>query len=190
MHWPRTLVQKGRGPLTLAHVRFRPQPAGTRVLHCVLLDMSTSMLKASKLAQAKGYLLALSEHAYRQRDEIAVIGFSGQGAHWVQQPAKANALGAQWIAPLGAGGGTPLHAAMGLLEPLLNQQARQGSVVCTWLLTDGRFVQVPSRPAHLQQCVVVDFDSQYVAVGKCQQLAQHWGADWQSGFGEPLLARK
>lgn len=179
--WPRTLASKGVGRLTVRHLRFRRQAAGTCVLHCVLLDMSTSMLKGQKMAQAKGYLLSLSEQLYRQRDDIAVLGFSGEGARWIQQPGKAMVFNAPWIALLGAGGGTPIEAAMEQLNHLLRSQARQDRVVHTWLLTDGRFVKIPNKPAWLHHGVVVDFEMESVALGRCQALAQEWGIDWVKG---------
>lgn len=177
--WLRTLASKGSDRLAARHLRFRRQAAGTRVLHCVLLDMSKSMLKGQKMAQAKGYLLSLSEQAYRQRDDIAVLGFSGEGARWIQPPGKAMVCNTPWIEPLGAGGGTPIGDALEYLSDLLRSQTRQQKVVHTWLLTDGRFVDLPTKPTMLEHCVVVDFEMESVALGRCQALAQEWGVDWE-----------
>lgn len=134
------------------------------------------------MAQAKGYLLSLSEQVYRQRDEIAVLGFSGKGARWIQQPGKAMGVNAPWIELLGAGGGTPVCAALEHLNDLLLRQAHKDKVVQAWLLTDGRFVDLPTKPMLLQHCVVVDFETESVGLGRCQALAKEWGADWVKGM--------
>ena len=78
---------------------------GSNTLHCVLLDMSASMLRGEKLALAKGCLLALTESFYRRREHLAVIGFSGNEARLLQAPGKVATFNAGWIAPLRGGGG-------------------------------------------------------------------------------------
>ena len=175
--WVKTLSRKGPQTLQIEHLQYRQQPAGSSVLQLVLLDMSASMLKANKLAKAKGYLLALTEQAYRNREYMGVIGFGGEGAQWLQRPAKAQAFNGDWVDPLGGGGGTPLEAALNLLAPWL---AKRNQKVCVWLLTDGRFEQVPEKPVGLDDCVVVDFESDSLALQRSKVLAQKWGAQWVS----------
>lgn len=142
------------------------------MLNLVLIDMSASMLKASKLARAKGYLLALSREAYQDRERIGVIGFGGQGAQWLQHPSKAQAFNNAWVDPLGGGGGTPLEAALSLLAPWLAQRDQKIRVL---LLSDGRFAHSPEKPHGLIDCVIVDFESDGLALQRCKALAQKWG---------------
>jgi len=176
----KTLGAKGRAPLQARDLRYRPQPVGSNTLHCVLLDMSASMLRGEKLALAKGCLLALTESFYRRREHLAVIGFSGNEARLLQAPAKATAFNADWIRPLRGGGGTPLASAMALAERLLQRarSASSGQLLSVWLLTDGRFAALPARPRLADSCQIVDFETEAIALQRCRRLAQDWDAQW------------
>lgn len=161
------------------HLRYRKQPAGAQLMHCVLLDTSASMLRSQQLARAKGYLQALADQAYRQRDRLCVLGFSGDSAYVIQAGAKAQAWNEGWIRPIGGGGGSPLASAIALLERLLQRARRQGPVhACVWLLTDGRFAQLPERPRCAEQITVVGFDRVGLPLQLSQRLAARWQADW------------
>lgn len=161
------------------HLRYRKQPAGAQLMHCVLLDTSASMLRGQQLARAKGYLQAIAEQAYRQRDQLCVLGFSGDSAYVIQAGAKAQAFNDGWIRPIAGGGGSPLASAISLLERLLQHARRQGPVhACVWLLTDGRFAQVPERPNGAGQITVVGFDRGGLPLQLSQRLAARWHADW------------
>lgn len=159
------------------HLRRRKAPAGVRTVHWVLLDQSSSMLQADKLARAKGYLLALMDSLYRARDRVGVIGFSGSGARWLQRPAKAQTFNADWIRPLAGGGGSPLAQALDLLPRTPNPS---GDCVCLWLLSDCRFAQLPAGPQHVDRCVIVDFDADPLLLGRGPLLAQQWKAEHQT----------
>nr|WP_158387320.1 VWA domain-containing protein [Comamonas testosteroni] len=174
------MSRKRTEALQLEHLQYRQRPAGTSVMQVVMLDMSASMLKANKLARAKGYLLAIAEKAYRDREHIGVIGFGGKGAHWLQHPSKAQAFNDGWVDPVGGGGGTPLMAALDLLGPLL---ARCNQKVRVWVLTDGRFEHLPEKPQYMDDCLIVDFESDALALQRGKVLARQWGAQWASPFG-------
>lgn len=176
----KTLTRKGRGRLQVQHLRHRAQPVGSSTLHCVLLDMSASMLRGEKLALAKGCLLALTESFYRRREHLAVIGFSGTEARLLQAPAKAAAFNADWIRPLRGGGATPVASAMQLAERLLQRarSASSGQLLSVWLLTDGRFAALPARPRLADSCQIIDFETEAVALQRCRRLAQDWDAQW------------
>jgi magnesium chelatase subunit ChlD-like protein len=176
----KTLGRKGSGPLQLRDLRYRPQPLGSNTLHCVLLDMSASMLRGEKLALAKGCLLALTERVYRRREHLAVIGFGGNEARLLQAPGKVATFNAVWIAPLRGGGATPGESALQLAQTLM-QRSRKASTVqnlSLWLLTDGRFAALPARPALADSCHIVDFENEAVALRRCQRLARDWDAQW------------
>lgn len=178
----KTLARKGRRPLKREHLHYRPQPVGSQTLHCVLLDMSSSMLRGEKLALAKGCLLALSESFYRRREHLAVIGFSGAQARLLKAPGKALAFNAGWIQPLRGGGATPVESAMQLAQQLLHRAraASSGQTLSLWLLTDGRFSALPARPLLADSCHIVDFETEAVALQRCRRLALDWDAQWIS----------
>ena len=179
IHWPRTLLSKGSAALLAEHLRFHPQASESGLLHCLLLDCSGSMLKRSNLALAKGLLLCWSEQIYRQRGELAVIGFAGGQARLLQRPQKAVAYNDAWIAEIGGGGGSPATNAVQLAEQTLAKvrKSAPGKQIGLWLLSDGRFSQLPERPRHADFCVVVDFENQPVPLGRAAQIARLWGAE-------------
>lgn len=178
----KTLTSKGSEPLRARDLRYRRQPVGSNTLHCVLLDMSASMLRGEKLALAKGCLLALTESFYRRREHLAVIGFSGNAARLLQAPGKVATFNAAWIAPLRGGGATPVESAMELAQALMQRRRKAcaGELLSVWLLTDGRFAALPARPALADSCQIVDFENEAIALQRCRRLAQDWDAQWIS----------
>ena len=179
IHWPRTLLTKQAAPLLAEHLRFHRQASESGLLHCLLLDCSGSMLKRSNLAMAKGLLLRWSEQIYRQREELAVIGFAGGQARLLQRPQKAVAYNDTWIAAIGGGGGSPAVSGVQLAEQTLAKvrKAAPGKKIGLWLLSDGRFSLLPARPRHADFCVVVDFENQRVPLGRAAQIARLWDAE-------------
>ncbi len=137
------------------------------------------MLKRGNLALAKGLLLRWSEQIYRQRGELAVIAFAGNQARLLQRPQKAVPYNEGWIAAIGGGGGSPLACGLQLAERTLARARKSapGQQIGLWLLSDGRFSQLPARPRHADFCVVVDFENQPVALGRAAQLARLWDAE-------------
>lgn len=179
IHWPRTLLNKQTAPLLAEHLRFHRQASANGLLHCLLLDCSGSMLKRSNLALAKGLLLRWTEQIYRQRGELAVIGFAGTQARLLQRPQKAVPYNDAWIAAIGGGGGSPAVSAVQLAEQTLAKvrKAAPGKKIGLWLLSDGRFNQLPERPRYADFCVVVDFENQPLPLGRAAQIARLWDAE-------------
>lgn len=177
--WPRTLAAKGRAALAPEHLRFHRRPVAAGRLHCLVLDCSGSMLKHDNLSLAKGLLLRWTQRLYRERAELAVIGFGGGGARVLQSPRRAVAFNDDWIGGIGGGGGTPVAAALQLAEQLMARWRRRtpGRQQGLWLLTDGRFDALPPRPCHADFCVVVDFESETVALGRAARIAEAWQAE-------------
>jgi magnesium chelatase subunit ChlD-like protein len=173
------LLNKAAAPLLAEHLHFHRQAAEGGLLHCLLLDCSGSMLKRSNLALAKGLLLRWSEQIYRQRGELAVIGFAGNQARLLQRPHKAVAYSDAWIAAIGGGGGSPLASGLALAERTLARvrKSAPGKRIGLWLLSDGRFSQLPARPRQADFCVLVDFENQPVPLGRAAQIARLWGAE-------------
>lgn len=179
IHWPRTLLNKKAAPLLAEHLQFHRQATEDGLLHCLLLDCSGSMLKRSNLALAKGLLLRWTEQIYRQRGELAVIGFAGNQARLLQRPQKAVPYNDAWIAAIGGGGGSPAVSAVQMAEQTLTKvrKSAPGKKIGLWLLSDGRFSQLPERPRHADFCVVVDFENQPVPLGRAAQIARLWNAE-------------
>lgn len=150
------------------------------MLHCLLLDCSASMLRRRQLALAKGLLLHWSAQLYRQRAEVAVIGFGGNGARLLQPPRKAVAVNERWIAAIDGGGATPVADALAQAEQLLQRERRRqpGRRLGLWLLTDGRFAELPPLPVGSDFCVVVDFEQAALPLGRARRLAERWRADY------------
>ncbi|HUE93949.1 vWA domain-containing protein [Pseudomonas sp.] len=172
-------MNKATAPLLAEHLQFHRQAAEDGLLHCLLLDCSGSMLKRSNLALAKGLLLRWTEQIYRQRGELAVIGFAGNQARLLQPPQKAVPYNDAWIAAIGGGGGSPAVNAVQLAEQTLAKvrKAAPGKKIGLWLLSDGRFSQLPARPRHADFCVVVDFENQQLPLGRAAQIARLWDAE-------------
>ncbi|MGT2433570.1 hypothetical protein ACU4HD_41130 [Cupriavidus basilensis] len=47
-----------------------------------------------------------------------------------------------------------------------------------WLLSDGRSMEQPPRPHGADAVMVVDFERQAVALGRCRHLAQRWEGEY------------
>ncbi|MGO4326078.1 hypothetical protein AB4Z49_03235, partial [Cupriavidus sp. M-11] len=81
-------------------------------------------------------------------------------------------------------GGTPLALGMQRAGELLARAARRRPAQqrWLWLLSDGRSPEQPVRPHRADAVMVVDFEQQAVALGRCRELAAAWD-------GEYLLAQ-
>ncbi|GMV75339.1 MAG: hypothetical protein AMXMBFR78_22890 [Rubrivivax sp.] len=142
-----------------------------------MLDGSASMLRAGRLAQAKGVLAELMKQAYRRRDRVALVHIQGGRAQLVLPPQRASALPQDALAPLAGGGGTPLAAALALADALLQRHAQ--GLRPLWLLSDGRSRETPPRPRAAGPFVLIDFedlDGARVPLGRGAELAALWGA--------------
>lgn len=140
------------------------------------------MLAGQRLALAKGALLRLLERAYQQRAEVALICFAGQRAELRLPPTAARHWNDDWVRPIGGGGDTPLALGIARAGALLADIARRRPAQqrWLWLLSDGRSPEQPERPAAVEFAAVVDFEGNRrgIALGRCRQLAEHWGADY------------
>jgi magnesium chelatase subunit ChlD-like protein len=164
--------------LCAGHLRFvREAPRGG-VLHCFVLDCSGSMLAGQRLALAKGLLIALFDRASAARAEAALVCFGGAGADVRFGPAVPRWWNERWLRPVGGGGGTPLTAGVRRATELLERSARRkpGQQRWLWILTDGRTRDMPVRPLDLDEVVFVDFEREAIRLGRCEMLADAWGA--------------
>ena len=182
LHWPRTLQQKGAQRLASEHLRWQRRRSSGCALHCFVLDCSGSMVGGNKLALAKGLLQVWAQHIYQQRGYLCVVGFNGNNATLLQPPHRARHANTEWIEKIPGGGGTPITQALQLSERIAMQTHKQtpSRMTTLWLLTDGRFSDLPPSPASMDQCTVVDFENSPVRLGRAYQMAQQWQADYLS----------
>lgn len=120
-------------------LRFRRQcqPAGRLLLFVV--DASGSMAAWRRMRETKAAILALLLQAYRQRDRIALLTFSGTGSRLVLPPTRGLAAPRRALEELAVGGATPLaHGLSAACRLLEQQQRRQNLPIWTVLLSDGR----------------------------------------------------
>ncbi|MDR6517434.1 vWA domain-containing protein [Variovorax atrisoli] len=145
------------------------------MLHCFLLDCSASMRDDGNLARAKGLLLALMQEAYQRRDHVALLCFAGEVVELRLPPRRASAWNDDWIAPIAAGGGTPLALGVRRADQLL---AKSGGTRrrWLWLLTDGRSSESPQRPESADEVCVVDFEAARLPLHRARRLADSWDA--------------
>jgi magnesium chelatase subunit ChlD-like protein len=158
-----------------AHLHRRPQEERSGTLHCFLLDCSASMVSGGQLARAKGWLVALMDEAYRRRDHVALLCFSGANVTLRVPPRRAGAWNEAWVAPVAGGGGTPLAAAVLAGERLLARSGA-GRRRQLWLLTDGRTRELPPRPASADAVHLVDFEAGAQPLHRAERVAAHWQA--------------
>lgn len=176
--WLPTLTAMRQDRLRAAHLRFvREAPRGG-VLHCFVLDCSGSMLGGQRLALAKGLLIALFDRASAARAEAALVCFGGAGADLRFGPAVPRWWNERWLRPVGGGGGTPLASGVRQAAQVLERCARRKPAQQRWLwiLTDGRSGDQPARPLNADEVVFVDFEREAIRLGRCQTLADAWGA--------------
>ena len=125
------------------------------------------------LTDAKGLLAQLFDDAYRQRARMALLTASGQSPKWQVQGLKAAKSLAGWLDQLGAGGGTPLLAALTeaghwLVARRKRYPAEQQRLL---VITDGRLKDIAGLP--LLECpgLLMDIERGPIRLGRAQELA-------------------
>ena len=151
------------------------------MLHCFLLDCSASMRNDGNLARAKGLLLALMQEAYQRRDHVALLCFAGEIVELRLPPRRASVWNDDWIAPIAAGGGTPLALGVRRADQLLAKSGTRQNWL--WLLTDGRSSESPERPGSADVVCVVDFEAARLPLHRARQLAENWDARYLAADG-------
>jgi magnesium chelatase subunit ChlD-like protein len=183
LHWPRTLLAKGPVPLAADHLRWAVAEAPGQRLHCIVLDGSGSMRRHGGFAAARALAQGLVAEAARRREQLAVLSLNGGRVTLLAAPQPARRSTVARLATLGSGGGTPVSEALAAADRLLVRARRQQPALhtCLWLLTDGRTLDVPSRPVAATSVVVVDFDrGDSRAPGRAADWAEAWGAEYLS----------
>ncbi|MEX7554182.1 vWA domain-containing protein [Pseudomonas monteilii] len=179
MAWLPTLL-KGR-PRLRQDLCWQQRQAKPVELWLVIVDASASTRRHQALAQTKGLLAALFDQAYRQRARLALLTASGRTPQWQRHGLKASAALLPWLQALGAGGGTPLIAALEQARHWLQarQRAHPDEAVRCLVFTDGR-LQLGSAVQPMPcPTLLVDMELSPVRLGRAQCLAEQLQADYQ-----------
>ncbi len=147
----------------------------------MIVDASASTRRHRALTDAKGLLAQLFDDAYRQRVRMALLTASGQSPKWQVQGLKAAKGLAGWLDPLGAGGGTPLLAALTEAGNWLAVRRKRFPTEQQRLLviTDGRIKDVAGLP--LLECsgLLIDIERGPIRLGRAEELAAGLQLDYQ-----------
>lgn len=171
INWPGTLL--GGRPQCRDDLLFHLRSRSAHELWLVIVDASASTRRHRALTDAKGLLAQLFDDAYRQRARMALLTASGQSPKWQVQGLKAAKSLAGWLEQLGAGGGTPLLAALTearhwLMARRKRYPAEQQRVL---VITDGRLKDITGLPLLACAGLLVDIERGPIRLGRAQELA-------------------
>ncbi|KMT54248.1 vWA domain-containing protein [Pseudomonas fildesensis] len=171
INWPGTLL--GGRPQCREDLLFHLRSRSAHELWLVIVDASASTRRHRALTDAKGLLAQLFDDAYRQRARMALLTASGQSPKWQVQGLKAAKSLTGWLDQLGAGGGTPLVAALTearhwLVARRKRYPAEQQRLL---LITDGRVKALAGLPELECAGLLVDIERGPIRLGRSQELA-------------------
>ncbi len=163
----------GGRPQTREDLLYHLRSRSAHELWLVIVDASASTRRHRALTDAKGLLAQLFDDAYRQRARMALLTASGHSPKWQVQGLKAAKGLADWLDQLGAGGGTPLLAALTEAGAWLTLRRKRYPAERQQLLviTDGRLKDIAGLP--LLECpgLLVDIERGPIRIGRAQELA-------------------
>jgi magnesium chelatase subunit ChlD-like protein len=161
----------------LFHLRTR----SPHELWLVIVDASASTRRHQALSDAKGLLAQLFDNAYRQRARLALLTASGLAPTWQVQGLKASAGLRDWLDGLGAGGGTPLLAALGEAGGWLARRQKRFPAEKQRLLlvTDGRLKTWSMLSPLNCPGLLIDIERGPIRLGRAKQLALELQADYR-----------
>lgn len=179
MDWPATLLQ-GR-PRQRDDLRWQQRRSAAQQLWLVVVDASASTRRHGALAEAKGVLAQVFDDAYRQRARLALLTASGSGPIWQCHGLKASAALQPWLAELGAGGGTPLLAALDQARDWLKQRGRRYPEEAQHCLvfTDGRLKSLDGVAPLACPALLVDMERGPIRLGRARTLASALSAEYR-----------
>ena len=171
INWPGTLLN-GR-PRQRDDVLFHLRTRSPHELWLVIVDASASTRRHQALSDAKGLLAQLFDDAYRQRARLALLTASGHVPKWQVQGLKASAGLRDWLDGLGAGGGTPMLAALGEAGRWLaaRQKRFPAEQQRLLLVTDGRVKEWSTLPALECPGLLIDIERGPIRLGRAKVLA-------------------
>lgn len=150
-------------------------------LWLIVVDASASTRRHGALRRAKGLLAELLEQARRRRVALALLQADGARPRWFCQGQRAPQAARRWLEQLGAGGGTPLPAALAEAAAWLARRRRShpGERQQLWLLTDGRLRELPSVAPAACPALLIDIESGPLRLGRARALAEALGAEYR-----------
>ena len=160
---------------------YRLRSRSAHELWLVIVDASASTRRHQALSDAKGLLAQLFDDAYRQRARMALLTASGQSPKWQVQGLKAAKGLNHWLDGLGAGGGTPLLAALTeaghwLVDRRKRYPAEQQRLL---VVTDGRLKQVSGLPQLDCPGLLIDIERGPIRLGRASELATGLQIDYR-----------
>jgi magnesium chelatase subunit ChlD-like protein len=161
----------------LFHLRTR----SPHELWLVIVDASASTRRNQALSDAKGLLAQLFDDAYRQRARLALLTASGSVPKWQVQGLKASTGLRRWLDGLGAGGGTPLLAALSEAGQWLaaRQKHFPAEQQRLLLVTDGRLKDWPLLPTLECPGLLIDIERGPIRLGRSKVLAAQLQAEYR-----------
>jgi len=161
----------------LFHLRTR----SPHELWLVIVDASASTRRHQALSDAKGLLAQLFDNAYRQRARLALLTASGAQPKWQMQGLKASSGLRYWLDGLGAGGGTPLLAALGEAGRWLVARQKRFPAEQQRLLvvTDGRLKDWSMLPSLDCPSLLIDIERGPIRLGRSKQLAAQLQSEYR-----------
>ncbi|VVN71735.1 hypothetical protein PS834_00462 [Pseudomonas fluorescens] len=179
VNWPGTLL--GGRPQSREDLRYHLRSRSAHELWLVIVDASASTRRHQALSDAKGLLAQVFDDAYRQRARLALLTASGQVPSWQVQGLKAAKGLGRWLDALGAGGGTPLLAALTeaahwLVARRKRYPAEQQRLL---VITDGRLKDIGALPVLQCQGLLVDIERGPIRLGRARELAAGLGVDYR-----------
>jgi magnesium chelatase subunit ChlD-like protein len=161
----------------LFHLRTR----SPHELWLVIVDASASTRRHQALSDAKGVLAQLFDDAYRQRARLALLTASGAAPKWQVQGLKASKGLRGWLDGLGAGGGTPLLAALGEARHWLaaRQKRFPSEQQRLLLVTDGRLKDWPILSELACPGLLIDIERGPIRLGRSKVLAAQLQAEYR-----------
>ncbi|SMQ23374.1 magnesium chelatase subunit ChlD-like protein [Pseudomonas helmanticensis] len=171
LNWAGTLLN-GR-PRTRADLLFQQRTRSPHELWLVIVDASASTRRHQALSDAKGLLAQLFDDAYRQRARLALLTASGTTPQWQVQGLKASSGLRVWLDALGAGGGTPLLAALEQAQQWLALRRKRfpAEQQRMLLVTDGRLKDLSGSPWLECPGLLIDIERGPIRLGRARELA-------------------
>ncbi|WP_095129613.1 VWA domain-containing protein [Pseudomonas sp. Irchel s3h14] len=168
-------------PRQRADVLFHLRTRSPHELWLVIVDASASTRRHQALSDAKGLLAQLFDDAYRQRARLALLTASGHVPKWQVQGLKASAGLRNWLDGLGAGGGTPLLAALGEAGRWLTARQKRFPAEKQRLLlvTDGRLKDWSMLPVLDCPGLLIDIERGPIRLGRSKVLATQLQAQYR-----------
>nr|WP_224796308.1 VWA domain-containing protein [Pseudomonas fluorescens] len=179
VNWPGTLL-KGR-PQRREDLLLQLRTRTPHELWLVIVDASASTRRHQALSDAKGLLAQLFDDAYRQRARLALLTASGAAPQWQVQGLKASRDLRTWLDGLGAGGGTPLVAALSQAQQWLTVRRKRFPAEQQRLLlvTDGRLKAWTGLPVLECPGLLIDIERGPIRLGRAKDLAGALDADYR-----------